>query len=158
MWSFCRFHTSRPKLVKPGRFDLSVITGWQSTTIKRVVRSALAAQGCAVSEGLESAQWFRHHKGGQGTDSHSVANTVKKDVGQSHGKRFRIVVSRLREGFRSVENISQTWLPTHLKVADPLTKTMEKDILTAFFNQPRKPTRTKRLRKLMRIVLPRNEF
>ena len=59
------------------------------------------------------------------------------------GKRFRIVVSRLREGFRSVENISQTWLPTHLQVADPLTKTMEKDILTAFFNYPRKPTRTK---------------
>ena len=31
-----------------------------------------------------------------------MASTVKKDVGQSHGKRFRIVVSRLREGFRSV--------------------------------------------------------
>ena len=39
------------------------------------------------------------------TDSDSLANTVKKDVGQSHDKRFRIVVSMLREGFRSVENI-----------------------------------------------------
>ena len=27
------------------------------------------------------------------TDSDSLANTVKKDVGQSHDKRFRIVVS-----------------------------------------------------------------
>ena len=68
------------------------------------------------------------------TDSYSLANTVKKDAGQSHDKRFRIVVSMLREGFRSVENISLTWLPTHLQVADPLTKTMEKDILVAFFN------------------------
>ena len=50
--------THHTRLVKPGRFDLSMITGWQSTTIKRVVRSALAAEGCAVSEGLESAQWF----------------------------------------------------------------------------------------------------
>ena len=32
-------------------------------------------------------------------DSDSLANTVKKDVGQSHDKRFRIVVSMLREGF-----------------------------------------------------------
>ena len=36
------------------------------------------------------------------TDSDSLANTVKKDVGQSHDKRFRIVVSMLREGFREV--------------------------------------------------------
>ena len=52
------------------------------------------------------------------TDSDSLANTVKKDVGQSHDKRFRIVVSMLREGFRAVENISLQWLPTHMQVAD----------------------------------------
>ena len=40
------------------------------------------------------------------TDSDSLTNTVKKDVGQSHDTRFRIVVSMLREGFRSVENMS----------------------------------------------------
>ena len=68
------------------------------------------------------------------TDSYSVANTVKKDVGQSHGKRFRIVVSRLREGFRSVGNVSQTWLPPHQQVADLLAKTLEKNMLTALFN------------------------
>ena len=38
------------------------------------------------------------------TDSDSLANAVKKDVGQSHDKRFRIVVSMLREGFREAEN------------------------------------------------------
>ena len=110
-----------PELVNTGRFDLSSITSWQSATIKRVVRSTLAAEGCAVSERLESAQWFRHllteaHMARSSlkdvekeslewaalvfTDSDSLANTVKKDVGQSHDKRFMIVVSMLREGFR----------------------------------------------------------
>ena len=103
-----------PELLKTGRFDLSTIISWQSSTIKRVVRSTLAAEGYAVSEGLESAQWFRHlltesHMSQSSlkdvekeslkrpaivfTDSDSLANTVKKDVGQSHDKRFRIVVS-----------------------------------------------------------------
>ena len=68
------------------------------------------------------------------TDSDRLANTVKKDVGQSHDKRFRIVVSMLREGFRAVENTSLQWLPTHLQVADPPTKTMERDTLVSFFN------------------------
>ena len=78
-----------------------------------------------MSEGLESAQWFRHlltsahgselfEESREGecteasivfTDSDSLANTVRKDVGQSHDKRFRIVVSMLREGFGEVENI-----------------------------------------------------
>ena len=69
------------------------------------------------------------------TDSDSLATKVKKEgVGKINDTRFRIVVSMLREGFRSAENISLTWLPTHLQVADPLTKTTEKDILVAFFN------------------------
>ena len=141
------------ELLKTGRFDLSTIISWQSSTIKRVVRSTLAAEGHAVSEGLDSAQWFGHllteaHMTRSSrknvekeslkrpafvfTDSDSLANTVKKDVRQSHDKRFRIVVSMFREGFR--ENTSLQWLPTHLQVADPLTKTMERDILVSFFN------------------------
>ena len=67
-------------------------------------------------------------------DSDSLASKVKKEVGKIHNMRFRIVVSMFREGFRSSENISLTWLPTHLQVADPLTKTMEKDILVAFLH------------------------
>ena len=115
--------THSPELLKTERFDLSTIISWQSSTIKRVVRSTLASEGYAVSEGLESAQWFRHllteaHRARSSlkdvekeflkrpaivfTDSDSLANTVKKDVGQSHDKRFRIVVSMFREGFREV--------------------------------------------------------
>ena len=139
-------------LTQSPEFDLNTIISWQSSTIKRVVRSTLAAEGYAVSEGLESAQWFRHllteaHMARSSlksekeslkrsalvfTDSDSLANTVKKDVRQSHDKRFRIVVSMLREGFRAVENTSLQWLPTHLPVA--LTKTMERNILVSFFN------------------------
>ena len=52
--------THSPELLNIGRFDLSTIISWPSSTIKRVVRSTLAAEGYAVSEGLESAQWFRH--------------------------------------------------------------------------------------------------
>ena len=93
--------TYHPELVKTGRFDLSTITRWQSSTIKRVVRSTLAAEGYAVSEGLESAQWFRQlfteaHMARSSlkdaekeslkrpalvfTDSDSLANIVKKDL------------------------------------------------------------------------------
>ena len=43
--------THHPDLVKTGRLDLSTITSWQSTTIKRVVKSTLAQEGYAVSEG-----------------------------------------------------------------------------------------------------------
>ena len=97
------------------------------------------------------------------TDSDSLAKTVKKDVGQSHDKRFRIVVSTLREGFREVENTSLQWLPTHLQVADLLTKMMEKDILVSFFNSRAFQTcgqedlcEQNSHRKC--LMLPRNEF
>ena len=98
--------THSPELLKTVRFDLSTIISWQSSTIKRVVRSTLAAEGYAVSEGLESAQWFRHllteaHMARSSlknvekeslkrpaiafTDNDSLANTVKKDVATTRG-------------------------------------------------------------------------
>ena len=141
--------------MKTERFDPSMIISWQCSTIKRVVRSVLAAKGHAVFERLESAQWFRHllteaHVARSFlkdiekeslkrpalvfNDSDSLANTVKKGVRQCHDKRFIIVVSMPREEFRAVENISLQCLPTHLQVADLLTKTMERDILVSFFN------------------------
>ena len=153
--------THSPELLKTGRFDMSTIISWQSSTIKGVVRSTLAPDGYAVSEGLESAQWFRHllteaHMARSSlknvekeslkkpalvfTDSDSLANTVKKDVGQSHDKRFR------------VENTSLQWLPTHLQVGDPLTKTMERDILVSFFNSCAFQPVTKK-----RVSIPANE-
>ena len=92
------------------------------------------------------------------TDSDSLANTVKKDVGQSHDKRFRIVVSMLREGFREVENTSLQWLSTHLQVADLLTKTMERDILVSFFNSRAFQPLCEQNSHRKCLMLPRNEF
>ena len=37
--------THSPELLKTGRLDLSTIISWQSSTMKRVVRSTLAAEG-----------------------------------------------------------------------------------------------------------------
>ena len=105
VWLLVSLITLSLERVKTERFDLSTITSWQRTTIKRVVRSTLEAEGYAVSEGTESAQWFRHllteaHMARSSLtdvekdslkspplvfiDSYSLANTVKKDVGQSH--------------------------------------------------------------------------
>ena len=95
-------------IVKTRRFDLSTITCWQSSTIKRAVKPIPAAEGYAVSDGLESAQWSRHllakaHMARSSlkdvekeslkrpalvfTDSDSLANTVKRGVGQRAMKR-----------------------------------------------------------------------
>ena len=96
-------------LMKTGRFDLSTITSWHHNQESRQIHTG--GRGCAVNEGLESAQWSRHlltemymarssrtnvakkslkRPAHVFTDSCSLASTVKKDVGQRHDKRFRI--------------------------------------------------------------------
>ena len=72
--------THSPELLKTGRFDLSTIISMQSSTIKRVVRSTLAAEGYAVSEGLESAQWFRHLLIDAHMDRSSLKNVEKESL------------------------------------------------------------------------------
>ena len=155
MWSGCWSHSSPWAFLKIGRYYWRTITSWQSTTIKRVARSTLAAEGQAVCEGLESAQRFRHlvteaHMARSSrtdvekdslkrpalvfTDSDSMANTLKKDVGQSHDNRLEswyVCAEKSSDRWRTFRWL---WMPTHLLVADPLAKTMEKDILAAFFN------------------------
>ena len=84
--------THSPELLKTGRFDLSTIISWQSSTIKRVVRSTLAAEGYAVSEGLESAQWFRQLL----TEAH-MARSSLKDVEKEIVKRPAIVFTDKRQ-------------------------------------------------------------
>ena len=86
-----------------------------------------SAHGSELSEGSREGELKRPAI--LFTDSDSLANTVKKGVGQSHDKRFRIVVSILREGFGEAKNTSLQWSPTQLQVA-----VMERDILVSFFN------------------------
>ena len=79
--------THSPELLITERFDLSTIISWQCSTIKRVVRSTLAAEGYVVSEGrLESAQWFRHLL----TEAHMARNSLK-NVEKESLKRPAIV-------------------------------------------------------------------
>ena len=52
--------TRSPRLYSEGRFDTGCIILWQSSTVKRVVRSTLAAEAYGISEGIETVQWVRH--------------------------------------------------------------------------------------------------
>ena len=47
--------TSSPRLYSEGRFDTGCVILWQSATVKRVVRSTLAAEAYGISEGIETA-------------------------------------------------------------------------------------------------------
>ena len=97
------------------------------------------------------------------TDSDSLANTVKKDVGQSHDKRFRIVVSMLREGFRA-ENISLQWLPTHMRSRRPSDEDDGKGRSRLILQQScvsicgQEGVSEQGQRKCLNVVLPRNKF
>ena len=48
-----------PRRFWHGEFQLGHLVYWTSSTIKRVVRSTLAAEAFSVSEAVEEAQWLR---------------------------------------------------------------------------------------------------
>ena len=53
------FSTHEPGRFWHGEFQLEHLVYWTSTTIKRLVRSTLAAEAYSVSEAVEEAQWLR---------------------------------------------------------------------------------------------------
>ena len=53
------FLTHEPRSFWHGEFQLGHLVYWTSSTIKRVVRSTLAAEAYSVSEAVEEAQWLR---------------------------------------------------------------------------------------------------
>ena len=53
------FLTHEPWRFWHGEFQLGHLAYWTSSTIKRVVRSTLAAEAYSVSEAVEEAQWLR---------------------------------------------------------------------------------------------------
>ena len=53
------FLTHEPRRFWHGEFQLGHLVYWTSSTIKRVVRSTLAAEAYSVSEAVEEAQWLR---------------------------------------------------------------------------------------------------
>ena len=147
--------TSDPgRVVGECRFDLCQPLWGQSSTVKRVV-STLAAEGCAISEASETLQYLRQmvcdlstgcklnhgelsrraSKAVVLTDFDNLAKTVSRDVGAVTDKRLRIVVSALRQDFQDPNgNLHLQWAPTHLMLADALTKSMTKDMVRAFMS------------------------
>ena len=147
--------THHPDLVIQGRFDLATLVSWHSGTVKRVVRSTLAAEGYASCESSESVLWLRYllaeaHNPGMPlkevesrsskwpgivlSDSNSLTTTVNTDVSgsQSTDRRLRIVIAMLREVFTDpLANLGLKWIPTWAQAADPLTKLMLPRVLLA---------------------------
>ena len=145
--------TNQPDLVAQGRFDLCAPIAWVSGTVKRVVRSTLAAEAYAISEALETGELCRTFlseafspsvslKGLDDqmtraiyvhTDAMNLKTTCMRDCGSVADKRLRIVVAMLRESFQSSRNTHLAWIATGKMVADALTKAMDTGILRRFF-------------------------
>ena len=58
-WGGATAPTHYPQKVWQGDYHLALTISWRSSTVKRVVRSTLAAEGYATSEALEQGQWLR---------------------------------------------------------------------------------------------------
>ena len=122
--------------------------------MKRIVRSTLSSEAYAVSESVEDAIWVRfvlddlRRKGEtkslrpvieaqsdipivQCTDSDNLEKCVTMDAGVVKDKRLRIVIAMLRQTFNRAARIKLIWIPTHLMVADALTKIVCVAVLVA---------------------------
>ena len=118
-----------------------------SSTAKRTVRSTLAAEAYAVSEGVETCQFLRHvllellhdprSPGGTlqkietvrwkipivcCTDSDNLDKSIKSDSGTVKDKRLRIVVAMLREVVELEPWLKVLWINTQRMVAEGLAK------------------------------------
>ena len=118
-----------------------------SGTVKRRVRSTLAAEAYAVSEGVEWCQVLRYillelaqpPKGSGSTlqriskiehqypvtvytDSDNLTKSCRVDSGAVKDKRLRIVIAMLREVLEIEPWVKILWIPTNRMFADGLTK------------------------------------
>ena len=57
------------------------------------------------------------------TDSENLTQAIRRDAGQIQDKRLRIVIAMLRQTCEIEPSVTVRWVPTHLMVADALTKT-----------------------------------
>ena len=137
--------------VAEGAYNLMHITGWQSGSAKRVVRSTLAAEAYASSEALELGVYLQMlvdniQLGSSATrkqidagekkcrnvvvlsDSNSVVDATLLDSGTVADKRLRIVIAMLRlsmtpcDGKPTGKEAAMRWVNTHKMLGDGLTK------------------------------------
>ena len=124
-WGVIVFLTREPRRFWHGKFQLGHLVYWTSSTIKRVVRSTLAAEAYSVSEAVGEAQWLRSVLAEMRlsvpsslprslrtvemdslrrpivtlSDSFNLCQAVKSDKGTGSDKRLRIVAAMLGQSF-----------------------------------------------------------
>ena len=114
---------------------------WHSGSIKRVVRSTLAAEANGLTEGAEAALWLRAVLGeirGEKhdeltdtiwiTDAKSLRDVLVRDAGRASDKRVRIIVAALRQMLEE-DGIEVVWCDTAVMLADILTKECGSEII-----------------------------
>ncbi|CAJ1330014.1 unnamed protein product [Effrenium voratum] len=133
----------------------------QSSTIKRVCRSTLAAEANAFLMGAEAADYVRSllmemlHPDEKLinleseyvkrmllvlTDAKSLESTIVKDAGQPTEKRVKVLVAQIKQllGFDGFEgdNAMVKWLDTSQMLADVLTKVgCERELMLSVLDQ-----------------------
>ena len=118
------------------------ILEWSSATVKRICRATLAAEGYAVTEGAEAAEWVRYlltemqypnvllkdidekSHGKQAvwfSDARSLVDMISKDAGRPSDKRLRITLAALKQTLNQPSTYCK-WIDTLNMLADGLTK------------------------------------
>ena len=127
--------------LKYGKETPVLILEANSTSIKRVCRSTLAAESNSFLSGVEAAIYVASllrevmHPGVSlrtleteynlkkvlaFTDAKSLESTITKDAGQPTDKRVKILVSQIRE--MMAKECETIWVDTSQMLADVLTK------------------------------------
>ena len=136
------FLTHEPWRFWHGEFQLGHLVYWTSNTIKRVVRSTLAAEAYSVSEAVEEAQWLRSVAAEMWpsvpstlprslrtvemdslrrpivtlSDSFNLCQAVKSDKGTGSDKRLQIETG--------AQGATLAFVTTATMLADALTKAL----------------------------------
>ena len=141
------FLTHDPLRFWHGEFQLGHLVYWTSNTIKRVVRSTLAAEAYSVSEAVEETQWLWSVLAEMWpsvpsslprslrivemdslrrpivthSDSFNLCQAVKSDKGTGSDNRLRIVTAMLRQVFCGAQKATLAFVTM---LADALTKAL----------------------------------
>ena len=144
------FLTHEPRRFWHGEFQLGHLVYWTSSTIKRVVRSTLAAEAHSVSEAVEEAHFLRSVLAEMWpsvpsslprslrtvemdslrrpivtlSDTINLCQAVKSDKCTGLDKRLRIVTAMLRQVFCGAQGATLAFVMTTTMLADALTKAL----------------------------------
>ena len=87
------FLRHEPRRFWHGEFQLGHLVYWTSSTIKRVVRSTLAAEADPVSEAVEEAQWLRSVLAGNVALRSELSSTILETMQMDSLRRPIVTLS-----------------------------------------------------------------